>query len=90
MAGTASRREGRRTRCISARGLRRRGCLIKAELHFHQRIEKTDSQGRTVIIWLLQKRGWRRGWGWAGHRATGAISDKIARRRFTIKLGEQN
>ena len=48
----------------SGTGLKRQGCLIKDELHFHQRIEKIDSQGHTVIIWLLKKRGWR--WGGGG------------------------
>ena len=88
--GTASQSEGRRTRCIPAQGLQRQGCLIKDELHFHQRIEKIDSQGCIVIIWFLKKRGWHRGWGWAGHSATWAISDETARRSSTIKLGEQN
>lgn len=83
--GIISQSDGRVTKCIPAQSLQQQGCLIKNELHFHQHIEKIDSQGRIVIILFLKQKGVA--WGWAGHRATWAINDK---RKEALQLSWEN
>lgn len=83
--GIISQSDGRVTKCIPARSLQQQGCLIKNELHFHQHIGKIDSQDCIVIILFLKQKGVA--WGWAGHRATSAISDE---RKEVLQLSWEN